>query len=135
MEFEGVETNMEEVSDEIVKKLLKDQRPFFKYIREINEGEVPAKLALQKVGPLNHSRWLTLATRILHLYTRTENPCDGLRKVTSFIMQVYGPSWYHIKRAPKFRSVPALLLPQMNYLKSQPNQIFRGMLSWQIQGS
>ena len=132
MELEGVETNMEEVSDEIVKKLLKDQRPFFKYIREINEGEVPAKLALQKVGPLNHSRWLTLATRILE---NLEKPCDGFRKVTSFIMQVYGPSWYHIKRAPKFRSVPALLLPQMNYLKSQPNQIFRGMLSWQIQGS
>ena len=91
MEFEGVQTNMEEVSDEIVKKLLKDQRPFFKYIREINEGEVPAKLALQKVGPLNHSRWLTLATRILE---NLEKPCDGLRKVTSFIMQVYGPSWY-----------------------------------------
>ena len=90
--FEKVETNMEELDDDVVNRLSKDQRILYKYIQAISEGEVSARLASQKVGPLNHSRWLTLATRILQLYTRTENPSDGLKKVTSFIMLNKCPS-------------------------------------------
>ncbi len=37
------------------------------------------KFCVQKPGSLNHPRWLTSATRILILYTRTLNPSETLK--------------------------------------------------------
>jgi hypothetical protein len=123
VEFEAVETNLEEIDDKVVKTLSRDQKLMYEYIQAVSKGEVSARLSTQKVGPLNHSRWLTLAIRLLQLYTRTEAPSDGLRKIIRFIMQVYGPSWFAIKKAQKFTSGPALLFQQMALIKTQPEDV------------
>ena len=81
------------------------------------------RLATQKVRPLNHSIWLTLATRILQLYTRTENLSEELRKIVRFILQVYGSCWFAIKKAKKFTSGPALLYHQMTHIKTQTEDV------------
>ena len=65
--------------DKVVKDLSRGQKLLYQYIKAVSEGQVSLRLATQKVGPLNHSRWVTLAIRILQLYTRTENPSEGLR--------------------------------------------------------
>ena len=54
-------------------------------------GTVTKKLQAQAAGPLNHSRWLTLAIRIQQLYTRTPIPIEGHQMVVDFIQKVYAP--------------------------------------------
>lgn len=120
-EFEAVETNLDVIDNKIT--LSRDQNLLYKYIKAVSKGEVSQQLAVQKVGPLNHSRWLTLAIRLLQLYTRTSAPSDGLRKIVRFIMQVYGPSWFAIKKASKFTNGPALLFQQITLIKTQPQDV------------
>ena len=49
-------------------------------------------------GVLNNARWLTKANRILRLYKPTSKQSEPLCKVVSFIVNVYAPSWFHIKQ-------------------------------------
>ena len=119
--FEPVETNLEDIDDKI--SLSRDQKLMYQYIKAVASGEVTPRLATQKAGPLNHSRWLTLAIRLLQLYTRTSEPSDGLRKIVRFIQQVYGPSWFAIKKTPKYTGGPDLLFQQMMHIKSQQEDV------------
>ena len=109
MDFEAVETSIEEVTEEIVKSPSRYQKLLYQYIIAISAGQVPQTLAAQKAGPINHSRWLTLAICILQLYTRTEAPSDGLRTIVRYIMRVHGPIWFSIEKAKSFTDGPALL--------------------------
>jgi len=121
VKFEQVETNLDDIDDNV--SLSRDQSLMYQYIKAVASGEVNPRLATQKAGHLNHSRWLTLAIRLLQLYTRTSAPSDGLRKIVRFIQQVYGPSWFAIKKTPKFTNGPALLFQQMLHIKSQPEDV------------
>lgn len=49
---------------------------------------------------MSHSRWLTTANRILRLYISTENPSENMTSIVEYIMQVYAPMWFQIKRNP-----------------------------------
>ena len=122
--FESVETSLEIIDDKIVKNMSRDQQILYQYIHAISEGNIPQRLAIQAAGQLNHSRWLTLAIRLLQLYTRTAAPSDGLRKVVRYIMQVYGPCWFSIKKAKKFTCGPELLFKQMVLIReTQPEDV------------
>lgn len=48
--------------------------------------------------PENHSRWLTFACRMLRLYVATPKPTWQLKTVVEFIIKVYAPLWFTIKR-------------------------------------
>ena len=43
----------------------RDQKLLYEYIKAISDGEVSNRLSTQVAGPLNHSRWLTLAIGLL----------------------------------------------------------------------
>ena len=64
------------------------------------QGVCSPDLSLKKPGKLAHSRWLTLASRILRLYVGTENPSDNLKTLTEYVVKVYAPIWFHIKLKP-----------------------------------
>ena len=89
------------------------------YIWTIASGEVPAELACRVAGPINHSRWLTLAIRLMQLYTVTPHPSPGLKQIVMYIVQVYVPGWFQIKSHSKFTSGPANLFYQMCLINSQ----------------
>ena len=117
--FAIIETELEDIDEEVVKDLSRDQNLLYSYIKAVAAGRVPAKLATQVAGPLNHSRWLTLAIRLLQLYTRTSNPPNGLKTVVRFIQTVYGPCWFMIKQKRKFTFGPAIVFHQMSLIKTQ----------------
>jgi hypothetical protein len=121
--FEKVPSTLEDIEDEVVKTLSRDQNLLYKYIKAIQTGTVPSRLAPQKAGPLNHSRWLTLAIRLLQLYTRTKHPTEGLKTTVKYIMQVYGPCWFLIKRKVKFTNGPSLLFTQMRLIRTQAGEV------------
>ena len=57
----------------------------------VNTGHCPVSLSHREPGKLVMSRWVTLANRILRLYTATGNPSDNLKIILEFIMKVYAP--------------------------------------------
>lgn len=61
-------------------------------------------MASQTIGPLFHARWLTLAVRALAKYTRIRNPTMKLRKIITFILNLYLPMWFKIKCHPHIQS-------------------------------
>ena len=86
-------------------------------------GEVPASLTTQLAGPLNHSRWLTLAIRLLELYTKTPDPSSSLIKVVTFIMKVYVPMWFIIKSNPKFTKGPEHMFKQIQLVNQMSPEV------------
>ena len=85
--FEKIETSLQSLPDEVSKDLSRDQQLLYNYMMAVASGSVSAQLAGQVAGPINHSRWLTLAIRILQLYTRTKEPSTGLKMSSKYVMQ------------------------------------------------
>src|SRR6218665_4061419 len=57
-----------QLSDDVVKDLSTDQTYGYRITQAITTGEIPAYLALLKIGPVSHSRWLTTANRFCRIY-------------------------------------------------------------------
>ena len=115
-----------------MKDLSNDQRLLYEYIIGISQGEVNHKFAAYKIGPLMHARWLTLALRIMSLYTRGVHP-DGdntnIKKLVAFICQVYGPSWFMIKKDNRLQSQAAYMHFQILQIQKQPADVSTPALS------
>ena len=60
-------------------------------------GVVDSDLQYLKVGPIVHSRWLTLGCRILRYYVSVDDPSTNLETLAKFCLQVYFPSWFEIR--------------------------------------
>ena len=119
VKFSSISTTLPDLDQKVWKDLSRDQQLLYRYVKAISAGEVPEDLARQVAGPINHSRWLTLAIRLMQLYTRTQNPDPGLVQVVKFIVQVYTVVWFSIKAESKFTHGPIHLHKQMTLIRSQ----------------
>ena len=70
-DFPVIKSPLEDIifPDEVLNDLSTDQRLLMKYVKGVSNGRVENRFASWKIGPLNHARWLTLAIRLLCLYT------------------------------------------------------------------
>lgn len=82
------------------KDLSKDQQYLLQICEAVQSGFCPEDLAYKNPGPIVHSRWLTTANRLLRLYIATKQPNKKLRNLVSFIIKVYAPVWFSIRKAP-----------------------------------
>lgn len=62
--------------------------------------ELWQNLSAKKPGKLAHARWLTTAFSLLRLYISMPNPSKELQILTKFVVQLYAPVWFNIKRKP-----------------------------------
>ena len=132
IQFEVIPTSLEDLDDEVWHDLSRDQKLLYQYTKAIEKGEVSDRLAGQVAGPIDHSRWLTLAIRILQQYTRTLAPTSGLKMITIFICQVYVPMWFNIKKHSKFTKGPGHLFHLMKLVKLQSEEV-QGIVKPHIQ--
>ena len=95
----------------------------YQYTKATSTGTVTKKVEAQAAGPLNHSRWLTLAIRIQQLSTRTPTNTEGQQMLADFIQRVYTPSWFWIKYHRKFTSSPSNLHYQMELVMIHPEEV------------
>ena len=93
-------SGLPDMPKKVVEDLSRDQQYLYKIVNAIRVGVVCDDLARQKPGPINHSRWLTLACRVCRLYVATEAPHEHLQILTHFIVTNYGPNWFSIKCKP-----------------------------------
>lgn len=96
-----------------------DQKYLYEMHQSISSGSVSEALASRQPGNISHARWVTTANRILRLYVGTDNPTDKLRTLVEFIMKVYTPMWFAIKRESHVRNgakhIHKMLVSLMNF--------------------
>ena len=73
--------------EEVVEDLSWDQHLLYRFVQAIIIGEWDDGHAMLESGTLCHSRWLTLAQRIVCLYVRITRPSFVLRRLTTAVMK------------------------------------------------
>lgn len=99
--FTPISGKVKDVDDIVQKDLSTDQLYFLRACLAVQSGRQASSYIkfLEKSAPgnLSHARWLTKANRILRLYMSTVVASKPLRRATHFILNFYGPAWFHIK--------------------------------------
>jgi hypothetical protein len=94
--------NFPVLSTEVVDDLSTDQHYAYRISFAIMNGHLEDDLRLLEVGPIVHSRWLTLACRILRYYVSQKRPTKNLIILSKFCLLVYFPSFFSIKQRCRF---------------------------------
>ena len=111
-----------ELDDSAAKSLSTDQKYMYLITNSIIKGKCSDQVAKLNPGQMAHSRWLTTVNRICRLYLSTANPSDNLVLLMTFIVQVYSPAWFEIKRSCQIQYGPKILfciLAWSRYLESK----------------
>lgn len=85
--FVGVEP-LPRLPDDVYKKLSNDQKYLHNVVNALISGKFSQDLSRLKIGELNHSRWITTASRVCKLYAITSEPSENLRIITDYIVKV-----------------------------------------------
>ena len=97
VEFTAIPSILPEITSN---DLSTNQKYLHDIMTAVSTGVFSSDLANMEPGPLNHSRWLTTANRILRLYATKTNPEEKLVMLATYVMKVYGPMWFTIKCNP-----------------------------------
>lgn len=97
VQFTAIPTTLPETSRN---DLSTDQKYLYDIMKAVSTGVFSSDLSNMEPGPLNHSRWLTTANRILRLYATKTDPEEKLVILATYVMKVYGPMWFNIKCNP-----------------------------------
>ena len=117
------------LTDEIISDLSTDQHYGYMMVNAIRSGVVPQRLPMLDVGPVNHSRWLTTANRLLRLYVSdhndqlSENDKNNLQKMCKSVVGIYYPCWFNMKIKHSWIEGPRHVLFQLACLQSQPDDV------------
>ena len=89
--------------------------------------KVLAGLALLEIGPVNHSRWLTTANRLLRFWVSKHGVkgknLKNLQYIVEFIIGVYYPCWFNVKVKQSWIEGPRHILFQQDCLGSQRKEV------------
>ena len=75
--------------DAIVHELSSDQKLLHQLAICVQSGSVPENTATEKIGPVNHAKWLTLGASLLRLYITTCSPGRKLKDVVAYLVGHY----------------------------------------------
>lgn len=103
--------------------LSKDQQYLLDIYQAVKTGECPSDLAVKNPGPLSHSRWLTCANRTLRLYISEVTPSEELKMLVNYIMKVYAPAWFEIKRHPSVKFGPVHFFKVVHSSRQLPDNV------------
>ena len=104
--FQPIPAEAIDVSEEYFADLSSDQKYLLEMYRAVSSGLCQPTLASLKPGKMTHSPWLTTAARALRLYVSTEKPSCNFKLVVQYIMMVYTPMWFKIKRNHTISQAP-----------------------------
>jgi len=100
--FEPIENaNFPKLPVDIADDLSSDQYYGYQICLAVMSGYLDPDLQKLQIGLIVHSRWLTLACRILRFYTSTKQPSKSLVQLTNFCLKIYFPTWFNIYQKRK----------------------------------
>ena len=101
VDFDPVEGPELVIDDELL--VNEDQKYFYQiclltknglnYLVILGDGFV-----LKLPGNISNARWLTTASSILYVYCKTENPSRDLCRLVKYILNVYAPIFFRVKK-------------------------------------
>ncbi|CAH1109766.1 unnamed protein product [Psylliodes chrysocephalus] len=100
--FVPIVSPLPELDDAAIRNLSTDQKYLYEMCHLISRGNRSLDLAARNPGQLSHARWLTKANRILHLYIGSKCPATNLRTIAEFVVKVYAPVRFDIKRKSSY---------------------------------
>ena len=115
-----------QIPEEVVCDLSHDQEYLYDICWGVIEGELGDDFAFRQPGALCHSRWVTLANRLMLNYAMTKNPSKALKRLAHIVIEFYAPSWFWIKSHPHCKDGPKNLLKMISFsrkLTAQEQQI------------
>ncbi len=89
---------LEKLPEQVYRVLSNDQKYLYNIVGALISGNFTESLKHMKIGKMNHSRWLTTASRVCRLFASTKVPSDTLKIITAYIVDVYAPTWFQIKK-------------------------------------
>ena len=93
------------------------------------------KYSSWKIGQLHHTRWLTLAIRLLAVYTWEEFPSRNLIKLVHYVVKVYVHSWFEIKSSSKPHKSPRILFQNLSCIDQLSFQDVKTIAKQNLQGN
>ena len=80
--------------NDVLEDLSTDQYYGYRICWSVICGEADDDFRLHDIGPIVHSRWLTLTCRILRLYTAIKTPSKHLITLAQLCLKVYSPTGF-----------------------------------------
>ena len=112
-----------QLRQEVINDLSTDQYYAYKITGAIRAGVVSTTLANLQIGPINHSRWLTMANRTCRLYISkhclSKKNSQNLKLIVEYIVGVYIPNWFNIKVKHSWEEGANHVLYQLELLRLQ----------------
>lgn len=100
-DFVPVPGQVVDVPSQVSEDLSTDQVYFLRACLTVQVGYAASPyttfLQCSQPGNISHARWLTKASRVLRLYMSQAVASKSLQRIVSFIVNVYGPTWFQIK--------------------------------------
>ncbi|KAG0715733.1 hypothetical protein GWK47_000101 [Chionoecetes opilio] len=113
--------------DKVIQDLSTDQHYDYKIVCAVRDGVLPAGLALLEIGPVNHSRWLTTANRLIRLWVSKHRlkgkNLKNLHFIVEFIIGAYYPCWFNVKVKHSWIEGPRHILFQLDCHKAQRKEV------------
>lgn len=103
----------------------KDQSYLLRIAKLVSTGEVDESLEALCPGPLNNSRWMTCASRLLREYVSTDAPTDALKLLARYVMKVYVPLWFQTKSKSMWYEGPKHLFRLVQYTRTHTPEVLK----------
>ena len=120
-----------ELNQDVIDDLSTDQLYGYKMILAIRSGNIPIDLIKMECGPVNHSRWLTTANRLMRIWVSLHGLSGEnfitLSRLVEYVVGVYYPMWFDIKVRWSFIEGPRHVLETLRLVKMQ-NQVTRDIV-------
>ena len=121
--FQPIPAETIDINEEYFADLSSDQKYLLEMYRAVSSGFCEPTLASRKLGKMAHSCWLTTASRALRVYVSTEEPTSNFKQVVQYIMMVYTPMWFQIKRNYNIFQAPLHVFDTLSKCQKLPSQI------------
>ena len=112
------------ISEDVASDLSSDQRLLYSAFQSVRTGVIRPELHSLSPGPISHSRWLTLAIRVLLLYMKKHGlrgkDITNLATIVKFLMTNYVVMWFRLKQKPAIGEAPRHLFSQVQLTNLLP---------------
>ena len=121
--FQPIPAETIDINEKYFADLSSDQKYLLEMYRAVSSGFCEPTLASRKPGKMAHSRWLTAASRALRVYVSTEEPTSNFKQVVQYIMMVYTPTLFQIKRNRTISQAPLHVFDTLSKCQKLPSQV------------
>ena len=99
-----------------------DTRYLLEMARAVESGQLEECWANSRAGVMTNARWQNTQSRVLRVYMSTVSPTEAQRRMTSFIIYVYVPTFLEVRQRNLLLEGPRHLLSMITRVKDTCTQ-------------